>query len=49
MLKGGTACRELGPEHFDRRAKEVRVRRHLRRLADVGHAVAITPPEPRPP
>ena len=22
MLKGGTACRELGPEHFDRRAKE---------------------------
>jgi hypothetical protein len=48
MLKGGTACRELGPEHFDRRAKESQAWRHLRRLADLGHAVAITPPAPGP-
>ena len=46
MLKGGTACRELGPEHFDRRAKESQAWRHLRRLADLGYAVAITPPAP---
>jgi transposase len=48
MLKGGTAYRDLGPDHFDRRSKEVQARRLLRRLADLGYAVELTPLEPSP-
>jgi transposase len=48
MLKDGTAYRDLGPDHFDRRAKEVQARRLVRRLADLGYAVELTPFEPAP-
>jgi transposase len=48
MLKGGTAYRDLGPDHFDRRSKEVQARRLLRRLADLGYAVELAPLEPSP-
>src|SRR5689334_21140925 len=43
MLKEGTAYRDLGPDHFDRRAKEVQARRLVRRLADLGYAVEFAP------
>jgi transposase len=46
MLKDGTAYRDLGPDHYDRRAKEVQARRLVRRLADLGYAVELTPFEP---
>src|SRR5689334_12926881 len=46
MLKDGTAYRDLGPDHFDRRAKEVQARRLVRRLADLGYAVELAPLEP---
>ena len=48
MLKDGTAYRDLGPDHFDRRAKEVQARRLVRRLADLGYAVELAPLEPAP-
>jgi transposase len=43
MLKDSTAYRDLGPDHLDRRSKEVQARRLVRRLADLGYAVEITP------
>jgi transposase len=43
MLQDGTAYRDLGPDHLDRRAKEVRARRLVRRLADLGYAVELIP------
>ena len=43
MLKDGTAYQDLGPEHFDRRSKEVQARRLVRRLADLGYAVELAP------
>jgi transposase len=46
MLKDGTAYRDLGPDHFDRCSKEVQARRLVRRLADLGYAVELTPFEP---
>src|SRR3954447_6613609 len=48
MLKGGTAYRDLGPDHFDRRSREVQARRLVRRLADLGYAVELAPLEPSP-
>jgi transposase len=48
MLKDGTAYRDLGPDHFDRRAKEVQARRLVRRLADLGYALELAPLEPAP-
>ena len=48
MLKDGTAYRDLGPDHFDRRAKEVQARQLVRRLAALGYAVELTPFEPAP-
>jgi transposase len=54
-LKDGTAYADLGPDHFDRRAKEVQARRLVRRakevqarrlvrrLADLGYAVELAP------
>jgi transposase len=43
MLKDGTVYQDLGPDHFDRRSKEVQARRLVRRLADLGYAVELTP------
>src|SRR4051812_6196348 len=48
MLKDGTACADLGPDHFDRRSREVQARRLVRRLADLGYAVELAPLEPAP-
>src|SRR3954464_1297523 len=48
MLKDGTVDADLGPGHFDRRSKEAQARRLVRRLADLGYAVELTPPEPAP-
>src|SRR5690242_20550829 len=48
MLKEGTAYRDLGRDHFDRRAKEVQARRLVRRLADLGYTVELAPLEPAP-
>ncbi len=46
MLKDGTVYRDLGPDHFDHRSREVQARRLVRRLADLGYAVELTPSEP---
>jgi transposase len=43
MLKDGTLYHDLGPDHFDRRAKTVQTRRLLTRLEKLGYAVQITP------
>jgi transposase len=43
MLKDGTLYHDLGPDHFDHRAKTVQTRRLLTRLQKLGYAVQITP------
>jgi transposase len=43
MLKDGTVYQDLGPDHFAQRSREVQARRFIRRLADLGYAVEITP------
>jgi transposase len=43
MLKDGTDYDDLGPNHFDQRSKEAQTRRLVRRLADLGYAVEISP------
>jgi transposase len=43
MLKDGTLYHDLGPDHFDRRAKSAQTRRLLTRLEKLGYAVQITP------
>ena len=43
MLKDGTDYDDLGPNHFHKRSKEVQTRRLVRRLADLGYAVEISP------
>ena len=43
MLKNGTLYHDLGPDHFDRRAKTVQTKRLLTRLQRLGYAVQITP------
>ena len=48
MLKDGTVYADLGPDHFDRRAKEVQARRLVRRLADLGYTAELAPLEPAP-
>src|SRR4051795_408951 len=48
MLKNGTVYADLGPDHFDRRSREVQARRLVRRLADLGYAVELAPLEPAP-
>ncbi|MDQ5830173.1 MAG: IS110 family transposase [Actinomycetota bacterium] len=48
MLKDGTPYQDLGPDHLDRRSKEVQARRLVRRLANLGYAVELTPVEPAP-
>ena len=48
MLKDGKPYQDLGPDHLDRRSKEVQARRLVRRLANLGYAVELTPVEPAP-
>jgi len=43
MLKNGTKYQDLGPHHFDRRSKEQQTHRLVKRLADLGYAVALAP------
>jgi transposase len=43
MLKDGTPYHDLGPDHFDRRAKTVQTKRLVTRLQKLGYAVQITP------
>jgi transposase len=43
MLKHGTMYQDLGPNHFDTRAKERQKNRLVKRLADLGYAVELAP------
>ena len=43
MLKDGTLYQDLGPDHFDRRAKAIQTRRLITRIQKLGYAVHITP------
>ncbi len=43
MLKDGTCYHDLGPDHFDRRAKITQTKRLVARLQNLGYAVQITP------
>ncbi len=43
MLKDGTLYHDLGPDHFDRRAKTLQTKRLLTRLEWLGYAVPLTP------
>ena len=43
MLKNGTLYHDLGPNHFDNRAKGNQVLRLVNRLQNLGFAVQITP------
>ena len=45
MLKNGTLYEDLGPDHFDKRAKAKHVDRLIHRLRNLGFAVQITPVE----
>lgn len=43
MLKNGTKYQDLGPHHFDRRSREQQTHRLIKRLGDLGYAVALAP------
>jgi hypothetical protein len=43
VLKDGTVYADLGADYFDRLAPGRRVRYHLKRLAELGYAVALAP------
>jgi transposase len=43
MLKDGTMYQDLGPKHFDARAKERQKNRLVKRLADLGYTVELVP------
>jgi transposase len=43
MLKDGTLYQDLGPNHFDNRAKGKQVLRLINRLQNLGFAAQITP------
>jgi len=45
MLQTGALYNDLGPNHFDQRAKEKHVHRLINRLRNLGFAVALTPVE----
>ena len=45
MLKNGTLYHDLGPDHFDNRAKAKHVDRLVHRLRNLGFAVALAPLE----
>jgi hypothetical protein len=41
ILRDGCAYRDLGPDHFDRLARERLTRHYVRRLEQLGHRVAL--------
>jgi transposase len=43
MLTNGTLYQDLGPDHFDRKAKASQTKRLVIRLQNLGYAVQITP------
>ena len=43
MLKNGTMYQDLTADHFDRSSKEQQTHRLVKRLADLGYAVALAP------
>jgi transposase len=43
ILKSGELYRDLGPHHFDDKAKAANTRRLVTRLQNLGYAVQITP------
>jgi hypothetical protein len=43
MLKNGNCYQDLGPDHFDRRAKTRQTKRLVARLQNLGYAVQIAP------
>jgi transposase len=43
MLKDGTFYQDLGPAHFERRRPEAQARRLIKRLADLGFSVQLSP------
>jgi hypothetical protein len=43
MLIRGEFYRDLGPDHFDRRAKARQTMRLVTRLENLGYAVQLTP------
>ena len=43
MLTNGELYRDLGPDHFDHRAKAANTRRLVTRLQNLGYTVQITP------
>jgi transposase len=43
MIKDGTCSQDLGPDHFDRRAKAAQTKRLVARLQNLGFAVQISP------
>jgi transposase len=43
MLKDGTFFQDLGPDHFDRRAKQAKANRLLAKLQSLGYDIQITP------
>ena len=43
MLKDRTLYQDLGPDHFDRRAKTAQTNRLIARLQNLGYVVQITP------
>jgi hypothetical protein len=43
MLKTGTFCQDLGPDHHHRRSSRQQTRRLVRRPDQLGYAVEITP------
>jgi transposase len=43
MLRDGTTYQDLGPDHFDKNAKEQVTKRLVRRLTDLGYNVELKP------
>ena len=43
MLKDGTQFHDLGADHFDRRSKDVRAKRLVAQLANLGFNAKLTP------
>jgi hypothetical protein len=43
MLKDGTQFQDLGTDHFDRRSKDVRAKRLVAQLANLGFDAKLTP------
>ena len=43
MLKDGKAYQDLGPNHFQRRNKDQQKHLLVKRLANLGYAVALCP------